>query len=217
MLISYLTGLSVTGRVGLRSLLALFAISLYVNSKQSLTLWIRSKEPGPQKSMILFIAQTTFATALLTYLMSGAVLKFLPYAIVPLAYIFLIRTAGEHAMISEISGFILLSFSAVIAKFIVTGVVDPRLYVAVAVFFTAGVFKVRLQLKKRTLERVFLGLYVFFALIIYHIARVPFLVLLPLLDDVIFAVSLYRVKLRAMGWIEVLKGIGFLVFMSFVY
>jgi hypothetical protein len=217
MLISYLTGLSVTARSDIKSFAALAAISLYVNSKQALTLWVRGTEPGRSKPLVLFIAQIALASALLAYLLGDAILKFLPYGILPLAYISLTRLAGEHAMISEISGFVLLTSSVLVSKFVVSGDIDPRLYIATAVFFTAGVFKVRVQLKKRTFERVLMGLYLIFALILYRVIRLPLIVLLPLLDDVIFAVTLYRVKLRAMGWIEVLKGIAFLVLITFSY
>ncbi len=217
MLISFLTGLSVTARFGIKSLVALAAISLYVNSKQALTLWVRGKEPGLSRPLGLFIAQIALATALLACLLGGAILKFLPYGILPLAYILLTLFAGEHAMISEISGFVLLTFSVVISRFAFSGDIDPRLYVATAVFFTAGVFKVRVQFKKRTFERVLMGLYVIFGLILYRIIRVPIIVLLPLLDNVIFALTLYRVKLRAMGWIEVLKGLAFLILITLSY
>jgi hypothetical protein len=88
---------------------------------------------------------------------------------------------------------------------------------ATAVFFTAGVFKVRMQMKKGTFERVLTGVYLISALILYHVIRVPLIVLVPLLDDAIFAVTLYRVRLRTMGWIEVLKGIAFLVLINFYY
>jgi len=217
MLISYLTGLSVTARFDIKSFAALAAISLYVNSKQALTLWVRGTEQGRSKSLVLFIAQIALASALLAYLLGDAILKFLPYGILPIIYISLTRLAGEHAMISEISGFVLLTSSVLVSRYIVSGDIDPRLYIATAVFFTAGVFKVRVQLKKRTFERVSMGLYLIFALILYRVIRLPLIVLLPLLDDVIFAVTLYRVKLRAMGWIEVLKGIAFLVLMTFSY
>ena len=217
MLISYLTGLSVTARFDIKSFAALAAIFLYVNSKQALTLWVRGTEQGRSKSLVLFIAQIALASALLAYLLGDAILKFLPYGILPIIYISLTRLAGEHAMISEISGFVLLTSSVLVSRYIVSGDIDPRLYIATAVFFTAGVFKVRVQLKKRTFERVSMGLYLIFALILYRVIRLPLIVLLPLLDDVIFAVTLYRVKLRAMGWIEVLKGIAFLVLMTFSY
>jgi len=217
MLISYLTGLSVTARFDIKSFAALAAISLYVNSKQALTLWVRGTEQGRSKSLVLFIAQIALASALLAYLLGDAILKFLPYGILPIIYISLTRLAGEHAMISELSGFVLLTSSVLVSRYIVSGDIDPRLYIATAVFFTAGVFKVRVQLKKRTFERVSMGLYLIFALILYRVIRLPLIVLLPLLDDVIFAVTLYRVKLRAMGWIEVLKGIAFLVLMTFSY
>lgn len=217
MLISYLTGLSVTARFDIKSFAALAAISLYVNSKQALTLWVRAAEPGRSKPLVLFIAQIALASALLAYLLGDAILKFLPYGILPLVYISLTRLAGEHAMISEISGFVLLTSSVLVSKFIVSGDIDPRLYIATAVFFTAGVFKVRVQLKKRPFERVLMGLYLICALILYRAIRLPLIVLLPLVDDVIFAVTLYRVKLRAMGWLEVLKGIAFLVLVTFSY
>jgi hypothetical protein len=217
MLISFLTGLLVTGKIGARSLIAIAALSLYVNSKQALTLWMRGGKSQTLVPMTLFFGQAVLATALLISLLGGAIVRFLPFAIAPLVYIFLMRFAGEHAIISEISGFTLLTLSSLISKYAASGDLDPRLYAAVAVFFTAGVFRVKVQLRKGNLERIAMGLYVVFALITYAVIRVRFIVLLPLMDDVIFAATLYKVKLRVTGWIELVKGIAFLFLMTLAY
>lgn len=126
----------------------------------------------------------------------------------------LLYLAGEHAIAAEICGFGLLALSSLIAKFATSGIVDYKLYIAVAVFFIAGVFKVRLQLKKEFPQRVSMILYVAFAVFAYYLIRMPVIILLPLIDNAIFSITLYRIKLKATGWLEVIKGMAFLVLIA---
>ncbi len=132
-------------------------------------------------------------------------------------YLLLLLFAGEHRIYTEITGFATLTLSSLIVKFASTGIVDITLYIAVAVFFIAGVFKVRVQLSRGLVWRVIMILYTAFSLFIYHFIEIPLIVLLPLLDNLIFSIMPYRVKLKVTGWIEVSKGIAFLTLMVFYY
>jgi hypothetical protein len=217
MTLSYLTGILVNGVVSWKVIPAFTAISLLINSKQALTLWLRSQRSGTGRHMAVFFVQIGLASMILLHLLGGAVTKFLPYAAVPMFYILLNSFAGEHAIYTEIAGFALLALAALISRFLCTGQVDPRLYIAVAVFFCAGVFKVRVQLRKRIWERSAMGLYLMFAAAVYYVIGAPFVALLPLADNLIFTLTLYKIKLRTTGWTEVMKGVTFLVLMSLFY
>jgi len=107
-------------------------------------------------------------------------------------------------------GFALLSLAAVLAKFLVVEGVDVRLFVATALYFTAGVFKVKAVLLKKTRDRILTVLYVLFGLYAYHRFHIDALVLLPLLENIVMAVTLYKVRLQTTGWIEVAKSLIFL-------
>ncbi len=216
MALSFLTGVLVSGGFSMKVLPAFAAICLLINSKQALTLWWRSK-PVSGMHVAVFFIQAGLASVILLSLVGEAVTKFLPYAGVPIAYIILNRYAGEHAIYTEVAGFALLAMAAPMAKFFCTGQLDLRLYIAVAVFFCAGVFKVRIQLRKGIRERSAMGLYLVFAAAVYYAINAPFLALVPLLDNMLFAMTLYKVKLRAAGWTEVFKGVNFLILMFLFY
>jgi len=217
MVLSYLAGLLVSGGATPRAIPAFVALALAVNSKQALTAWIRSAGPASRVPMVIFIVQVVTASGLLVWLLSADLVRFLPYAAVPCAYLVLLRYAGEHALLTEVSGFILLSTSVLISRYVLSGEIDPRLFIAVAVFFAAGVFKVRAKLRKGIFERSLAVLYVVGALVVYHLIGVPLVVLLPLADNLIFSASLYRVTLKTAGWLEVAKGAAFLVLLTFNY
>lgn len=217
MTLSYLTGLVVSGRVTPGAAAVFIAIALYINSKQAFVLWMRRREGNSSRSLAAFVLQVLAATMLLLPVLSESMVLLIPYTFVPLAYLLCLKFLGEHSLITEISGFVLLSLSALVAKLTATGVVDPVLFTTVAIFFTAGVFKVRLQFAKGMLQRVLMFVYVGFAIAAYWLMRAPVLVLLPLIDNLFFSITLYRLKLRLTGWLEVLKGVAFLLLMAMNY
>lgn len=110
--------------------IALAMPSLY--SKQAFTLWIRHVDSV--KSAAIFIAQVSMALLIMMGILGEAIVKLLPYALIPAAYIMLLYFAGEHAIVTEICGFALLALSSIVAKFANTNVIDNRLYAAFAVF-----------------------------------------------------------------------------------
>jgi hypothetical protein len=69
---------------------------------------------------------------------------------------------------------------------------------------------VRVQLKKGFLERLMSILYLVFISLLIPVLRLPFLPFLPLIDNLIYSLFIYRTRLKTTGWIEVLKGIVFL-------
>jgi hypothetical protein len=120
------------------------------------------------------------------------------------------KLGGEHFILTELLGFALISLAAVLAKFLIVEGVDVRLFVAVALYFTAGVFKVKAVLFRKAKDRVYTVLYVLFAVYAYHRFHISLLILLPLADNLIVAATLYKVKLQTTGWIEVAKSLLFL-------
>jgi YwiC-like protein len=148
MTLSCLTGLVVSGRITPRVVTVFLAIALYINSKQAFVLWMRRREGNRSRSLEALMLQVLAATMLLLLALGKDLALLMPYAFVPLVYLISLKFLGEHSIITEISGFVLLSLSALIAKLTATGVIDPVLFTTVAIFFTAGVFKVTVQLQK---------------------------------------------------------------------
>ena len=217
MTLSYLTGIILSGRVTAGAVAVFIALALYINSKQAFVLWLRRRGHNSAQALVLFIAQVAAATMILLFVLGSSLFSLMPYTVVPLAYLLCLKFLGEHSLLTEISGFVLLSLSSLLAKFAGSGTIDPVLFAAVAVFFTAGVFKVRVQFTKGTAQRILMVIYVVFAFTAYWAMRLPIFVLLPLLDNLIFSVTLYRVKVRVTGWLEVLKGTAFLLLMALGY
>jgi hypothetical protein len=188
-----------------------FALGMLINSKQAFTKWLRKK--GDRRSFVIFMGQIIVATVVLVALFGSDVPRLLPLLALPTAYLLMSRFAGEHFILTELLGFALLSLAAVLAKFLITNGVDVRLFVAVALYFIAGVFKIKAVLFRRTKDRVLTVLYVLFAVAVYRSFHLSFLLLLPLLDNLVAAATLYKLRLQTTGWIEVAKSLAFLLLM----
>jgi hypothetical protein len=213
--VSFLTGLIVSRGFSWQAVPLFLSLGLLINSKQAFTKWARRKEDTT--SLLVFLGQSVVAACVMIAIFRTDVLRLLPLLVFPTAYLISNRLAGEHHFVVEILGFTLISLAAVLAKFLVTGGIDVRLFVAVAFYFSAGVFKVKALLLKKTQDRILAVLWVIFAVFMYqgfHISRV---VLLPLFDNVVAALTLYKVKLKTTGWIEVVKSIVFLGLMAALY
>jgi hypothetical protein len=208
LIISYLIGLGVSHAWSWTAIPLFLALALLVNSKQSLMKWLRTATD--QKPLIIYLVQILLAATILVAVFRGEITRLLPLLIVPVAYLLANKLIGEHSLITELLGFSLLSMAAVLAKLLLTGDLDARLFLGVALYFTTGVFKVKAVLLKKTRDRVFSVLYTVFALLIYWRIPLPIIILLPLLDNLIVAIAPYKVKLKTTGWIEVAKSLLFL-------
>ncbi len=214
LIIAFLTGLIASRGFTWQAVPVFLALCMLINSKQALAKWIREKGRRPA---LIFLGQLVAATIILITVFGEDVPRLLPLLVFPAAYLLMSRLAGEHFILTEVLGFVLISLAAVLAKFTVTGGVDVRLFVAAAFYFTAGVFKVKTLLLKKTRDRVLTVLYVVLAVLVYRGFHVSLVILLPLVDNFLAAALLYKVKLRTTGWIEVAKSILFLVLMSIYY
>ncbi len=213
--VAFLAGLAVSRGFSWKSFPLFFALALLINSKQAFTHWIRRKDRT--RSLMVLIAQLAPATVILLALLGSDVPRLLPLLVFPLAYLLFNRFAGEHFVLTELLGFATISLAAVLAKFLVTGGVDVRLFIAVALYFTAGVFKIKVLLLRKNLDRVLTVVYVGLAVFLYRGFHVPLLILLPLADNLLVALRPYKVPLQTTGWIEVAKSMLFLALMVLFY
>jgi hypothetical protein len=209
--VAFLIGLGVTREFPWQALPLFIALGLLINSKQAYMKWTR--QPLERRHLGVFFGQVAAASTILFALFTGNLSQVLPLLIVPATYLLMNRYAGEHHVLTELLGFALLSLAAVLAKFLVVQGVDVRLFAATALYFTAGVFKVKTVLFKKMRDRVLTVLYVLFAAYVYRRFVISLLVLLPLVENVVMAITLYRVRLQTTGWIEVVKSLAFLAFM----
>jgi len=212
--IAFLTGLLVSGGGSWAAVPAFAALGLLINSKQAFMKWSRRNED--RTSLMIFLGQVLLGTAVLLLVYREGLPLLLPMLVFPAAYLASNKLAGEHFVLTELLGFALLSLAAVLAKFLVVGGVDVRLFVCTSLYFTAGVFKVKAVLLKKVRDRILTVLYVVFAAYAYRRFHIALIILLPLAENVIMAMTLYKVRLQTTGWIEVAKSILFL-YLCFAY
>ena len=213
--VAFLIGLGVSRAFPWQALPLYAALGLLINSKQAYMKWTR--QPLERKHLGVFLGQVAAASVILFALFAGNLSQVLPLLIVPAAYLLMNRYAGEHHVLTELLGFALLSLAAVLAKFQVVEGVDVRLFVATALYFTAGVFKVKAVLLRKMRDRVLTVLYVLFAAYVYRRFVISLLVLLPLAENIAMVIFLYKVRLQTTGWIEVAKSLAFLALMIFYF
>jgi hypothetical protein len=212
--VSYIIGLGVCREFTWTAVPLFLSLALLINSKQAYTKW--NRRPGDRKSLIIFLAHIIVSGAILIGVFGRDILMLLPLAIFPLAYLIASRFRGEHSILTELLGFTLISLSAVLAKFLLTGGLDVRLFVGTTLYFTAGVFKIKAVLLKKMRYRVLTAIDALFAVFVYQRMHIPVIILLPLVDNLIVASTLYKVKLQTTGWIEVAKSLMVLaLFISF--
>ena len=214
LIIAYMIGLGVSHSFSWTTIPLFLALGLLINSKQAFMKWVR--RTGDRTSLDVFLGQIAAAVVVLVAVFRGDIPRLLPLLIFPVLYLFMNKLKGEHFVLTEVLGFTLLSLAAVLAKFLLTDGLDVRLFLGVALYFSAGVFKIKAVLLKKTRDRVMTAIAVVIAAVAYHLLHIPIIILLPLVDNLIVAAVLYRVKLQTTGWIEVAKSLTFLgLFISY--
>lgn len=206
--VAFVTGLAVSRGFTWKAIPVFVALGLLINSKQAFMKWLRRS--ADRTSLAVLLGQIVLGGGILLLVFQHNLPQLLPLLIFPAAYLLSNKLGGEHFILTELLGFALLSLAAVLARFLIVEGVDVRLFVAVALYFTAGVFKVKALLLKKMRDRVLTVLYVLFAAYAYHRFHIAYLILLPLADNVIAALTLYKVRLQTTGWIEVVKSLFFL-------
>jgi hypothetical protein len=215
LIISSLIGLGVS-RAFTWAVVPLFlSLCLLSNSKQAFMKWLRKRDD--RTPLMVFLGHLAAAAAILLLVFQGDIIMLLPLLIVPAAYLAVNRLAGEHFIVTELLGFTLLSLAAVLVKFLLTGGLDAPLFLGVAFYFTAGVFKVKALLLKKPLYRVLTVLYLLVAVYVYDRMHIPKIILLPLAENLAAVSGLYTVRLQTTGWIEVAKSLAFLALFVIYY
>jgi len=139
------------------------------------------------------------------------------FAVLVMIYGILLYRGKEHSLLAELNGFALLTVSAPIVYFTVTGVVLLKLYAAVFLFFGAGVFKVRVRTRKTVKYRWIMVIYCATATFIYSVLEISVIILIPLLENVVSVIAMRDEKLRTTGNIELIKGIIFIILIGFFW
>lgn len=212
--LSFGSGLLASGSAYASSALVFFCLCLLINSKQAYTLW--SRKVRPSVSMLIFLCQMLTAAAALALIFQPMLDQLLPFALIPCLYLTLVLFYGEHKTFTELAGFWTLTLAALAACASV-GRPDAHIYLGTALFFSAGVFKVKLQLRRTMQERLRMIFYAAACAAAYIYAGLPIAALLPLSENIAFSLTLYHAKLRTTGWIEAAKGAAFAVLFGLLY
>ncbi len=195
--------------------LTILGMAFLINAKNPLASVIRSKVKKEQVTWLLFFTVT--GLALLIPFLSEGLGTFSVFSVIVTSYVILLASGKEHHIATELSGFCLLTVAAPAVYFAVTGVMSWKLYLAVSVFFSAGVFKVRLRLRKTPLFRWVMILYCAAAATTFYLLNIFVIILLPLIENIMTAVWLREEKLRTTGNIELAKSIAFLILTGFFW
>ena len=194
----------------------ILGLTFLINSKNPLAATIRTK--GRQKEHLnwfLFFGITGLIL-LLPFLFSG--LKFFWFfSLLAVSYAVLLSFGKEHHIITELNGFAILTLTAPVVYFAITGEMSMKLYLAVFLFFAAGVMKVRVRLKKSLLLRVMMVLYCVAASAVFYLSDISVLLLLPLIENIISVILMREEKLKVTGYIELTKGVAFIVLIVFFW
>jgi hypothetical protein len=189
--------------------LTISGLAFLINSKYPLASALRSKGKKEHVLWFLFFALTGFA--LLTPFLIEGIKTFQFFAILIASYIVLLSSGKEHHLAAELNGFALLTISAPVVYFAVTGEMSWKLYIAVTVFFSAGVFKVRLRLRRTPLMRIVMILYCIAAAVIFYALAISVLILLPFLENIMTSLWMREERLRTTGNMELLKSVIFII------
>jgi len=191
------------------TVLTVLGLSFLINAKNPLASALRSK--GKKEHVRWFLFFTLTGLALLIPFLTEGIKAFQFFALLVVSYIVLLYSGKEHHLAAELNGFALLTVSAPVVYFAVTGEMSWKLYLAVTVFFSAGVFKVRLRLRKTSLFRWVMITYCIMSAALFYYINLSLLLLLPFIENIVTALRLREEKLSTTGYIELTKGIVFLI------
>jgi len=195
--------------------LTILGSAFLINSKNPLALALRSK--GKKEHILWFLFFTlTGLVFLIPFLIEG-IKTFQIFAILIASYFILLSSGKEHHLAAELNGFALLTISAPVVYFAVTGEMSWKLYLAVTAFFAAGVFKVRLRLRKTPLFRLIMVFYCAAAAVIFCIADISIFILLPFIENIMSALWLREERLSATGNMELAKSILFIALIGLLW
>ncbi len=200
-----------TGRdFSVQTFITILGLTFLINSKNPLASTLRTK--GKNKEQLLwFLFFSVVGFAFLTPFLIEGIKTFSIFSLPVLSYIILLSRGKEHHLFTELNGFALLTVSAPVVYFVVTGEMSWRLYTAVLLFFGAGVFKVRVRLKKTFAYRLIMVFYCVISFIFCYYLNIPVILLLPLIENIITALWMREEKLKTTGNTELIKGVIFII------
>lgn len=196
--------------------LTILGLTFLVNSKNPLAAALRTRWEK-KEHVFWFLFFSVSGLALLVPFLIEGIKTFLIFSVLVFSYAILLYKGKEHNIFTELNGFALLTLSAPVVYFTVTGELSLRLYAAVLLFFGAGVFKVRVRIRKTLRYRWIMALYCAGAVIVYHLLDIHILILLPLTENVVSALLMRDETLRATGYTELVKGIVFIILIGFFW
>lgn len=198
------------------TILTVAGIGLLLNAKNPLASLIRTRGRNSEH-IIWFLVFVISGMLFMIPFLSDGVNHFLPFSLLAVTYAIFLWRGREHHVLAELNGFALLTLSAPVIYFVVTGNVSVRLYAAVTLFFGAGVFKVRMRLRKALFFRIVMIAWCSGAAALYYLMGVSLLLLLPLMENIISALWLRAESLRATGNIELTKSVVFVILLGFFW
>lgn len=205
------------------TLLTILGLMLLINSKNPLSSALRTKSEstrteGQKKEHLLwFMFFSLVGFVLLTPFLTNGIKTFLFFSPFVLSYMILLSRGKEHYLLTELNGFALLALSAPIIYFVITGEMSLRLYLAVFIFFAAGVLKVRVRIKKTLAYRWLMIFYCTASLVFFYYLDISVVVLLPLLENIISVLWMREEKLKTTGNAELIKGVIFTILLIFFW
>jgi len=180
------------------TLLTIFGLFLLINSKNPLAASLRSKDSKKEHIVWFLVFSMTGLVFLIPFLIDG-IGKFAVFALLAFSYVILLANGKDHHILSELNGFALLTLSAPIVYFAVTGEVSLKLYAVIFIYFAAGVFKVRARIRKTHFFRWLMVIYCLAAITIYYFLNVPVIILLPLIENIWTVLMMREEKLKTTG------------------
>ncbi|MEF9426921.1 MAG: YwiC-like family protein [Candidatus Mariimomonas ferrooxydans] len=196
--------------------LTILGLIFLINSKNPLSSAIKTKQQR-QRYLLWFAVFSLCGLVLLIPFLTEGFRIFLIFSPLVLLYIVFLLFEKEHFLLSELTGFSLLTLSAPVVYFVITQEMSLRLYLVVFIFFAAGVFKVRVRIKKTSQYRWCMIIYCAASLFFFSLLNVSAIMLLPLFENVIYALWMRDEKLKTTGNIELIKGVIFIILFGFYW
>lgn len=187
----------------------ILGLVLLINAKNPLSLALRAQD-ARRGHLFWFIFFGVTGSILLIPFFKKGFMTFLIFSPLVFSYVVLLSSGKEHNLLAELNGFALLTLSAPVVYFVITGQMSFRLFFAVFIFFASGVFKVRMRVRKTPLFRWIMALYCAFSFFIFPVfLNISSIVLLPLIENIVSIITMHEEKLKTTGNIELTKGLIF--------
>ena len=197
----------------LQTALTIAGLSFFINSKNPLNLALRSK--GRKREYINWFLFFIIGGLILLYpFLEEGIKDFYIFSILIASYAALLFLGKEHSLVTELNGFALLTLSAPVVYFSVTGHMLFSLYAVVLIYFAAGVLKIRVRLRKSLACRAAMILYFAGAMMAYYLIGVSVVLAFPMFENVLSSIWLRDEKLRTTGYIEMTKSIVFIILLG---